>query len=89
MKQALKITLNLFFLFLLISPSYSEEKKENINEHSLNFYTGMFDYSDEYITNFKVANKKDITYTKNTGIQFIICILSIMILLALMKIMNK
>ena len=49
----------------------------------------MFDYSDEYITNFKVANKKDITYTKNTGIQFIICILSIMILLVLMKIMNK
>tara|TARA_B100002051_G_scaffold243345_1_gene249150 strand:+ start:37 stop:555 length:519 start_codon:yes stop_codon:yes gene_type:complete len=47
MKQALKITLNLFFLFLLIVPLYSEEKKENINEHSLNFYTGIFDYSDD------------------------------------------
>ena len=46
MKKALKIILNLFFLFLLIVPSYSEEKKEDINEHSLNFYTGMFDYSD-------------------------------------------
>ena len=47
MKQSLKIILNLFFLFLLIVPSYSEEKKENISEHSLNFYTGMFDYSDD------------------------------------------
>ena len=47
MKQVLKITLNLFFLFSLIVPSYSEEKKEDINEHSLNFYTGMFDYSDD------------------------------------------
>ena len=47
MKQSLKIILNLFFLFSLIVPSYSEEKKENINEHSLNFYTGMFDYSDD------------------------------------------
>ena len=47
MKQVFKTTLNLFFLFSLITPSYSEEKKENINEHSLNFYTGMFDYSDD------------------------------------------
>ena len=47
MKQSLKIILNLFFLFSLIVPSYSEEKKENISEHSLNFYTGMFDYSDD------------------------------------------
>ena len=47
MKQALKIALNIFFLFSLIVPSYGEEKKENINEHSLNFYTGIFDYSDD------------------------------------------
>ena len=47
MKKALKIILNLFFLFLLIVPSYSEEKKENFNEHELNFYTGMFDFSDD------------------------------------------
>ena len=47
MKQSLKIILNLAFLFLLIFPLHSEEKKENISEHSLNFYTGMFDYSDD------------------------------------------
>ena len=46
MKQFLKITLNTFFLFLFVFPLNSEEKKENFNEHSLNFYTGMFDYSD-------------------------------------------
>ena len=47
MKQTLKITLNLFLFFLLIVPTYSEEKKENFNEHELNFYTGMFDFSDD------------------------------------------
>ena len=47
MKQTLKITLNLFLFFLLITPTYSEEKKENFNEHELNFYTGMFDFSDD------------------------------------------
>ena len=47
MKKTLKIILNLFFLFLLIVPSFSEEKKENFNEHELNFYTGMFDFSDD------------------------------------------
>ena len=47
MKKSIKIFLNLFFLFSLIVPSYGEEKKENINEHSLNFYTGIFDYSDD------------------------------------------
>ena len=46
MKQLLKITLNIFFLFLLTISSHSEEKKENFNEHELNFYTGMFDFSD-------------------------------------------
>ena len=47
MKQSLKIILNLVFLFLLIVPSHSEEKKENFNEHEISFYTGMFDFSDD------------------------------------------
>jgi len=47
MKKTLKIILNLFLFFLLIVPTYSEEKKENFNEHELNFYTGMFDFSDD------------------------------------------
>ena len=47
MKQTLKIILNLFLFFLLIVPTYSEEKKENFSEHELNFYTGMFDFSDD------------------------------------------
>ena len=47
MKQSLKIILKLFFLFSLIAPSFGEEKKESINEHSFNFYSGMFEYSDE------------------------------------------
>ena len=47
MKLFLKLILNIFFLFLFIFPSSSEEKKENFNEHSLNFYTGIFDYSDD------------------------------------------
>ena len=47
MKQSLKTILNLVFLFLLIVPSHSEEKKENFNEHEISFYTGMFDFSDE------------------------------------------
>ena len=47
MKQSLKTILNLVFLFLLIVPSYSEEKKENFNEHEISFYTGMFDFSDD------------------------------------------
>ena len=47
MKLFLKILQYIFFLFLFIFPSNSEEKKENFNEHSLNFYTGIFDYSDD------------------------------------------
>ena len=47
MKRSLTIIANILFLFMLILPSHSEEKKENINEHSLNFYSGMFDYSDD------------------------------------------
>ena len=47
MKPFIKITQYIFFLFLFTLPSNSEEKKENFSEHSLNFYTGMFDYSDD------------------------------------------
>ena len=47
MKQSLKIIFILFFLFSLANTSYGEEKKEDINSHSLNFYSGVFDYSDD------------------------------------------
>ena len=47
MKQSIKIILNLFCLLILAIPVYSEEKKENFKEHELNFYTGMFDFSDD------------------------------------------
>ena len=47
MKQSLKIIFSLFFLFSLANTSYGEEKKEDINSHSLNFYSGVFDYSDD------------------------------------------
>ena len=47
MKKNLIILLNLLFLFFFLNLSYSEEKNENFNDHELNFYTGMFDFSDE------------------------------------------
>ena len=47
MKHSTKIVTSLIFLVMMIFPSNSEEKKKNINEHSLNFYSGMFDYSDD------------------------------------------
>ena len=47
MKLTLKIILNLFCVFLLAISAHSEEKKENFNDHELNFYTGMFDFSDD------------------------------------------
>ena len=47
MRRSVKIIFNLLYLFLLVIPAYSEEKKENFNEHELNFYTGMFDFSDD------------------------------------------
>ena len=47
MKQSLKIIFSLFFLFTLFTSSYGEEKKENFNEHEINFYSGMFDFSDD------------------------------------------
>jgi len=46
MKKNLIILLNLLFLFSFLNLSYSEEKNENFNDHELNFYTGMFDFSD-------------------------------------------
>ena len=46
MKKNLIILLNLLFLFSFLNLSYSEEKTENFNDHELNFYTGMFDFSD-------------------------------------------
>ena len=39
--------MHLFVLFFIINQAFGEGKKENINEHSLNFYSGMFDYSDD------------------------------------------
>ena len=47
MKKNFIIILNLIFLILLIVPSFSEEKIESFNEHGFNFYTGMFDFSDD------------------------------------------
>ncbi len=43
----MKIVLNLLLIIFLTSPSYSEDKKKNFNEHEINFYTGMFDFSDD------------------------------------------
>ncbi len=45
----------------------------------------MFDNSDEYITNFNVANNKDVAHIKKkfNVKEFIISILSIMLVLAL------
>ena len=47
MNLTLKILLKLYFLIFLVAPLHSEEKKEVFNEHELNFYTGMFDFSDD------------------------------------------
>ena len=47
MKKRVVILLNLLFLFSFLNLSYSEEKNENFNDHELNFYTGMFDFSDD------------------------------------------
>ena len=47
MKKTLIILLNLLFIFSFLNISNSEEKNENFNDHELNFYTGMFDFSDE------------------------------------------
>ena len=43
MTRKLKITIYFIFSFLLISPSISE----NLNDNEINFYSGMFDFSDD------------------------------------------
>ena len=43
MTKKLKITIYFIFSFLLISPSISE----NLNDNEINFYSGMFDFSDD------------------------------------------
>ena len=44
MKKKFKITIYFIFSFLLISPSTSDE---NLNDNEINFYSGMFDFSDD------------------------------------------
>ena len=44
MKKKFKITIYFIFSFLLISPSISDE---NLNDNEINFYSGMFDFSDD------------------------------------------
>ena len=44
MTKKLKITIYFIFSFLLISPSLSDE---NLNDNEINFYSGMFDFSDD------------------------------------------
>ena len=44
MTKKLKITIYFIFSFLLISPSTSDE---NLNDNEINFYSGMFDFSDD------------------------------------------
>ena len=34
-------------IFLFFIPVHSEEKKISVNEHKFNFYSGMFDFSDD------------------------------------------
>ena len=44
MTKKLKITIYFIFSFLLMSPSISDE---NLNDNEINFYSGMFDFSDD------------------------------------------
>ena len=44
MAKKLKIIIYFIFSFLLISPSISDE---NLNDNEINFYSGMFDFSDD------------------------------------------
>jgi lipid A 3-O-deacylase len=44
MTKKLKIIIYFIFSFLLISPSISDE---NLNDNEINFYSGMFDFSDD------------------------------------------
>ena len=43
----LKLILTLIVMLILPLSANSEEKTNVVNEHELNFYTGMFDFSDE------------------------------------------
>ena len=42
-----KIIFTLITVFALILPVSSEENNNAFNEHQFNFYTGMFDFSDD------------------------------------------
>ena len=42
-----KIFILIPFLFLFFLPVNAEEKEIFINEHEINFYSGMFDFSDD------------------------------------------
>jgi len=44
MAKKLKIIIYFIFSFLLIRPSISDE---NLNDNEINFYSGMFDFSDD------------------------------------------
>ena len=44
MTKKLKIIIYFIFSVFLISPSISDE---NLNDHEINFYSGMFDFSDD------------------------------------------
>ena len=44
MTKKLKIIIYFIFSVFLISPSISDE---NLNDHEFNFYSGMFDFSDD------------------------------------------
>ncbi len=43
----LRIIFTLITLLTLVVPVNSEENKDAFNEHEINFYTGMFDFSDD------------------------------------------
>ena len=42
-----RIIITLIAVFSLVLPVNSEENKNAFNEHEINFYTGMFDFSDD------------------------------------------
>ena len=46
MKKFKLFLLLIIFVFGMF-PAYSEEQKKNSNDHEFNFYTGMFDFSDD------------------------------------------
>jgi len=46
MKKFKPFLILIIFVFGMF-PAYSEEQKKNSNDHEFNFYTGMFDFSDD------------------------------------------